>query len=640
METQSAYDTNTRHQHGEGEDDQPQEKQSVLKKVKAKAKKIKDTIKKHGPGHHHDHGNDQYHEGHIPDDHDLDEEDDDDEEEEIVQDPEVHGAPMYESAATKNVVSGQPEDLSRPGITNFDRQDALPTNPLASREISENYYTGNHGIKDNDHPNSTFSVHGAPMYESAAAKNVAPGQQDYLSRPGITDFETSKALPVDPLASTERSENYYTGNYETKRNDPPHSAVTGLEAPLVREQPRVDSGKTNDTIEEPLAPQITPLPSSYQVKDDDPTRTFVHGGDEYPGQEKVNLQRPTGLEEDDAAPKNTFDAYTTTNYQTKVTDPTGEGGEATGIAPLLHSMDKMKIYDEQGTGTGQNLPSATQARASDLAFATGTHDQFSPEPTRPLRTEPTPQEQTHNVDKASNQSSYTEKISSATSAIADKAVSAKNIVASKLGYGEKDQAQFQSPTTTNESREGQDTTKQASAMDYGKKVAATVTDKLSPVYKKATGAGSAVMSKLHGPGAGTATGVETEQVQDQDKGVSVKSYIADKFKPGDEDRALSEVISEVLSPGAEKETRARGKVTESEEVARRLGTGDETNERAGSGSMSSPTQSVVDKLKGAVGSWFGKGEGPQGTQQAHNSSYETTDSSSSAVGRTLQESGN
>ncbi|KAK8657202.1 hypothetical protein V6N13_035454 [Hibiscus sabdariffa] len=629
METQSAYDTNIRQQHGEGEDDQHQEKQSVLKKVKAKAKKIKDTIKKHGPGHHHDQGNDQYHEGHIPDDHDLDQEDDDDEEEEIVQDPELHGAPMYESAATRNVVSGQPEDLSRPGITNFDRQDALPTDPLASREMSENYYTGNHGIKDNDPPNSTFSVHGAPMYESAAAKNVAPG---------VANFETSKALPADPLASRETSENYDTGNYETEHNDPPQIVVTGLEAPT-----RTDFAKTTDTVEEPLAPQITPLPSSYQVKDDDPTKTFVHGGDEYPGQEKVNLQRPKGLEEDDAAPKNTFDAYTTTNYQTKVTDPTGEGGEATGIAPLLHSMDKMKIYDEQGTGTGQNLPSATQARASDLAFATGTHDQFSPEPTGPLRTEPTPQGQTLNVDKPSNQSSYTEKISSATSAIADKAVSAKNIVASKLGYGEKDQAQSQSPTTTNESREGQDTTKQASAMDYGKKVAATVTEKLSPVYKKATGAGSAVMSKLQGPGTGTATKVETEQVQDQDKGVSVKSYIADKFKPGDEDRALSEVISEALqkrkedSPEAEKETRARGKVTESEEVARRLGTGDETNERAGSGSLNSPTQSVVDKLKGAVGSWFGKGEGPQGTQQAHSSSYETTDS---AVGRTLQESGN
>ncbi|XP_038994063.1 low-temperature-induced 65 kDa protein-like [Hibiscus syriacus] len=453
MDTQSAYDTNIRHQHGEDDDDQHHEKHSVLEKVKAKAKKMKDTIKKHGPGHHH--------EGHIPDDHDLDEEDDDEEEEEIVQDPEVHGGPMYESAAVKNVVSGQPEDLSRTGITNFDRLDALPTDPLASRE--------------------------------------------------------------------------------RKRT------VGGLEAPLMREQPRVGFGKTTDTVGEPPAPlQNTPFPSSYQVKDDNPSKTFVHGVDEYPGQPKVNLQRPKGLEEDATAPKDTADAYSTTNYQTKVTDPTREGGEATGIAPILHSMDKMKIYDENDTGKKRN------------------------------------------VDKPMNQSSYTEKISSATSAIAEKAVSAKNIVASKLGYGEKD------PTTANELREGRDTTKQASA------------------------------TKLHGSGSGTATEVETEQVKDRDKGVSVKSYIAEKFKPGDDDRALSEVISETFQKRKE-DTPSRGKVTESEEVANRLGTGDGTNERVGSGSMNSPTNSVVDKLKGAVGSWFGS---------------DTTGSSNSGDSRTLQESGN
>ncbi|KAE8704711.1 Pentatricopeptide repeat (PPR) superfamily protein [Hibiscus syriacus] len=891
METQSAYDGNIRHQHGEGGDDLHQEKQSVLRKVTAKAKKIKDTIKKHSPGHHHDHGNDEYREGQIPDDHDVDEEDDNGEEE-IVQNPEVHGAPlnesaaakkvvygqpadlsrpgitnvetskplptdliasrersenynignyetkhndppnsadsgleaplvgeqprvdfgkttdtveeplapMYKSAAAKNVVSDQPEDLSRPGITNFETSKALPTDPLASRERSENYNTGNYETKQHNPPNSTVSGLEAPlvgeqprvdfgkttdtveeplapmndstasknvlsgqpeelsrpeitnfeaskalptdplasrersenyytgnyetthidpsnvvsgleaplvrdqprvdfgkttdtveeplgsMNDSAAAKNAVSGQPDDLSRLGITSFETSKALPTDPLASRKRSENYYTGNYETKHNDPLNNAVSGLEAPLVKDQPRVDIGGTTDTVEEPLAPTyesagaknavfgqsedlsrpgITnfktpkalptdPLPSgersenyytgNYETKHD-PLNSAVSGLDAPQGreqprvdfgktadtveeplapqkhsssfklskQQKVNLQRPKGLDEDDAVPKDTFDAYTE------------KGGEATGIAPILHSIDKMKIYDEHDTGREQNLPSATQPKSSELSFPTGTHDQFSPEPTRPLGTVPTPQEHTHNVDKPSNRGSYTEKISSATSAAVDKAVPDKNIVASKLGYDEKDQAQCQSP---NESREGQNTTKQESAIDYGK------TDKPSPVYEEAAGAGTTVMPKVHGPGSGTATGVETEKVQDQDKGESqsVKSYIAEKFKPGDEDRALSEVLSEALqkrsedSPEAEKETRASVKVTESKEVA--------TPEKT------SPTQSMVDKLKGAVGSWFGKGEGNQRTQQTHGSSYDTTGSSASADGRTLQESGN
>jgi len=77
--------------HGTVEHHDEHEKKSVLKKVKAKAKKIKDTITKHG---HHDdheqgHGHDQYQyeNQHIPDDHDLDEED------EVDEDPEIHGAP-------------------------------------------------------------------------------------------------------------------------------------------------------------------------------------------------------------------------------------------------------------------------------------------------------------------------------------------------------------------------------------------------------------------------------------------------------------------------------------------------------------------------------------------------------------------
>ncbi|XWS50524.1 hypothetical protein CRYUN_Cryun12cG0094100 [Craigia yunnanensis] len=326
MDTQTAYPHGYNqehdphivgHQHGEGEDEHHHEKKSVLKKVRAKAKRIKDTIKKHGHGHghnhDHDHGHD-YHEGHVPDDLVLDEEDD--EEEEIVEDPGVQGAPMYGSAAVKSVVSGQPEDLSHPGIT----------------------------------------------------------------------YERSKAMFPDPLAPTKNSETFYPGNCKTKENDPANSTVPGLEA-LVTEQPRVNFGKTTIIVEEPLAPQNTDVRSSHQSNDDNPTKTFVHGQEEYPGQPKVNLQRPKGLEEDPAAPKDTLDAYTTTNYQTKVTDPTGKGGEATGITSILHSLDKMNVHDEPDTGKEHNFPPGTHHRSSELSFPTGSNDQFSPEPIAPLPTE-------------------------------------------------------------------------------------------------------------------------------------------------------------------------------------------------------------------------------------------------------------
>ncbi|KAK6262317.1 hypothetical protein QUC31_008133 [Theobroma cacao] len=590
MDTQTAYPRgyNQKHDpniigHHHGEDKHHHEKKSVLKKVKAKAKKIKDTITKHGHGHNHDHDDHghQYHEGHIPDDHDLDGGDDD--KEEIVDDPEVHRPPMYESAAARVIVSGQQKDLSHAGIT----------------------------------------------------------------------YGMSKALRPDPLAPRDSSETFYSGNDKTKYyNDPAMSSVPGLKA-LATEQPRVNSLKTTVTVEEPLAPQNTPMPrTSHQSKDANPTRTFLHGQEEYPGQPKVNLQGPKGLEEDPAAPEDTPHAYTTTNYQSKVTDPTGKGGEATGITPILHSLDKMKIYDEQNTGREQNLPPGTHHRSSKLTFPMGSHDQFSPEPTPaiPIKTpeksplvsetmETTkPEEHVHNIpsDKQSNLTSYSEKISSATSAIAGKAESAKDTVASKLGYGEKDQ------TPANESHEGQGATKLASAVDYGKKMAVAVTEKLSPVYEKVAEVGSTVVSKLHGPGTGTASEVHTE-VEEQDEGVSMKGYIAEKLRPGDEDRALSEVITDALhkrKEDPEKETRPREKVIESVEVSRRLGTGDERDERAGSGSVNSPTTGVVDKLKGAVGSWFGKGEESPGIQQAHGSSYGNEGFSSSTGERRLQESGN
>ncbi|XP_022737370.1 low-temperature-induced 65 kDa protein-like [Durio zibethinus] len=594
MDTQSAYprgysqehDPNiVGHQHGDGEDEHHHEKKSVLKKVKAKAKKIKDTIKKHGHGynqdhdygHNHDHDYDhEYHDGHVPEHHDLDDEDED--EQEIVEDPEVHGAPIYESAAVKSVVSGQSEELSRPGIT----------------------------------------------------------------------YERLMAMDPDPLPPSESAETFYSGNYKTEDSDPTNRSVPGLKV-QVTEQPRVNFEKTTAIVVEPIAPPNTPVSSSHRSKDANPTKTFVHGQEENARQPKVNLQRPKGLEEDPAAPKDTPNAYTTTNYQTKITDPSGKGGEATGITPILHSLDKMNIHNKQDTEREENFPPGTHHRASHLSFPTGSHDQFSPEPTTPLPIEtsenPTllsetmdtskPQEHSRNVtsDKPSNQSSYTEKISSATSAVTDKAVSAKNIIASKLGYGEKDQ------TTINESHEGQDATKQASAIDYGKKMAAIVTEKLTPVCEKVTEAGGNVKSKLHGPGTGTASEVGTEALE-RDKGVSMKGYIAEKLRPSEGDRALSEVILDALhkrNENPEKETMARGKVTESEEVARRLGIRDERDERPGSSAVNSPNKGVVDKLKGAVGSWFGKREESQEIQQAYDSSYGNAGFSCSAVERRLEE---
>jgi hypothetical protein len=237
------------------------------------------------------------------------------------------------------------------------------------------------------------------------------------------------------------------------------------------------------------------------------------------------------------------------------------GGEVAGITPILQSFVKMNVHDEpdpKSAGVADhNLPISTGNQFTNLP--TGSHDQFSPEPVPPepeakaFRDKPQlPESFTTKLEnyphddisgEPSNQSSYAEKISSAaTSAIADKAISESNVVASKLGYGEKDD------TTRNEDKGGV---------------------------------------------------------------VSVKDYVLEKLRPGDEDRALSELISDALHkqrrPEEPEKAKMRpvGKVTESKEVASRLGTKDENyGKRTQSSYLDSQGTGVVDKLKGAVGSWF------------------------------------
>lgn len=179
------------------------------------------------------------------------------------------------------------------------------------------------------------------------------------------------------------------------------------------------------------------------------------------------------------------------------------------------------------------------------------------------------------------------KISSTTSAVADKALSAKNVVASKLGYGV--------------GQEGKPVSE--SATEY----AHIAAEKLAPVYEKIAGASTAVMSKVQGGSGGGDSG--------PGKGSSVREYLAEKFRPGDEDRALSEAITDTLSKkGSRGKERAMGKVTESEEVAARLGR-TEDSKREGEDAVAAGEESsgrgVMDRVIDAVGLWLGKSEGMQ-----------------------------
>lgn len=107
----------------------------------------------------------------------------------------------------------------------------------------------------------------------------------------------------------------------------------------------------------------------------------------------------------------------------------------------------------------------------------------------------------------------------------------------------------------------------------------------------------------------TGSGTETKNGdKDHAKRVPVKDYLAEKLRPGEEDKALSEVISETLHKKKEEPVKK-------EDVE--LASGNEKSEKVSEETnVESPGKGMVDRFKGAVGSWFYTSEekqSPQGT---------------------------
>ncbi|VVB04600.1 unnamed protein product [Arabis nemorensis] len=99
-----------------------------------------------------------------------------------------------------------------------------------------------------------------------------------------------------------------------------------------------------------------------------------------------------------------------------------------------------------------------------------------------------------------------------------------------------------------------------------KTVTETVTEKLAPAYAKVSDATQAITKKIQDMAFPESTEPEEESndiseintagtnqpagfnTKVWDKGVSMKEYIIQKFEPGEDDRALSQVISKAISP--------------------------------------------------------------------------------------------
>ncbi|XP_017250957.1 low-temperature-induced 65 kDa protein [Daucus carota subsp. sativus] len=630
----------------EGHSEAHHEKPSVLKKVKAKAKKIKNTLTKHGHEHEHDHDHD----------HDEYEEDEDDE---MVKDPEIHGAPIYESAAVRSATlsSGQPA-AGPAGGTNLDRPSMVgprydspfvdpETRPFVQWQADEEH--GKHLLEEHKH---------APLPCKLVDTRTGEDVYHELPHKGI---------------------NTRTGRDVREERENPDQ-VGGRN---VMEGIRGGIGSTCFDVD-PQGPDIRTHPSNVQVKTIDPAG---RGSEEAEGITPVIQSfNEMGISEE------------------KPERERGEGGRLyTGshnqFAPEpLPSQSSSYVPKSGNAANPQDMPGDIYDPASKSSSYSG---KFISDSVPKSYDAANPQDLPEDTYEPSNKgSTYTEKITSASaaaaSAIADTAQSAKNVISSKIGQMRQPGEGNKSGSVTGEGKSGSVTgegNKSGSvtetASDYAHKIAATVTDTLAPVYGKVVGVGSAATSKLSGLGAettqesgGNATskvsglGAETTQESGgnagQDKGVSVKEYWVEKLKPGEEDKVLSTMITESFSkpkgekteevpsggggrsisqivsdavhkrePEESEQHKPMGKVTESEEVAKRLGTGEEGSglENIGTGA------GVVNKLTGAIGSWFGgqggRAQSTPGTTLADDNEGAMGKNAEGVAGeRRLQESSN
>ncbi|KAH9603483.1 hypothetical protein KSS87_009999, partial [Heliosperma pusillum] len=313
---------------------------------------------------------------------------------------------------------------------------------------------------------------------------------------------------------------------------------------------RTDTGRSEMSEEQPYVPKNTPVmahsghhhngvPGTRETRDPERKLGEVH-------------DRTTNLEKDPQAPRDVGETRHAENYQSKVIDPTGRGGEEIGVTPIAHQLGKMSIHDDSTRKTDSDVRTGQQEH---LQARLG-NDQLSPERQFDA-TRSSGQGLLHEQEQKPE--SYTEKISSVASEIAHKANQATGTVTSMLGYSTSSETPTNVSTLPSgyaESHEGQ-----------------TVTP---------------------------------------DKGVSLKEYLVEKLKPSEEDKALSK---ENPVEGGQEETKegvvVKGKVTESEEVANRLGRSEDTDYDGVGPGLASPGKSVMNRIMDAAGSWFNKSGEPQ-----------------------------
>ncbi|KAI3859527.1 hypothetical protein MKX03_015332 [Papaver bracteatum] len=571
------------------EQDEPvvEKKPSYMNRVKAKARKIRDSIGSKMQNH----------------DHELDEEDQFDHDA-PENEPEIHVEPKHESPAfttgSDNLNTGAtPSNLAKHGDAETTREyggeEGVPEPKKFSSEHAESCPTGlnfgektntdqtksNLGVPSVEEPNTDLDVTSTPLeVEKAAVIREIDSRPtlDFDEPSAEVPLEDEKTAVISELNSTiprVDSEKPYKWNLESNLEITPEleaekaAVITEINSSI----PRMDSEKPYTSSMEANSSESTPLEVVDKANVAPTWMDF----------EKENAEQTTNL----------FGIGASENHHSEVTGLTDAGAkEADVVEPMTRSFGEIDITGEPEsafTGTDGHdkfsSDSITHPTATNKSIDVENAEDFYEAKSDNMNVDEEP-----NVDPI-----YTEKKPSAPAAIANTAastiigtaVSAKDVVASKLGYKGND--------TVTEDAQATDTEGTRSIDEETK----SSTENLAPVYEKFGGAGTGdVTEKDTSSVAGTG----------HNTGGSVKDYLVEKLSPADEGKPLLEVFSEVMHKPKEefpeKIAENMDKVTESPEVTKRLGTDERGYERDEDESFGTDGGSL-----GGGGGSFGGGPG-------------------------------
>ncbi|KEH43709.1 low-temperature-induced 65 kDa protein [Medicago truncatula] len=337
------------------------EKKSVMSRVKAKARKVRDSIKKHGQNVF-DHGSGHDTETqHIPDD-----DGDLDEDKPIVQDQKNREVP------------------------NYDSEDVKSATPTPESEKVENL--GNSGIGFEGTKFTGQEPHHAPLVEGVSSTTETTDKAEtFVLEDKVekreANLERQIDLEEDSQEQGSRAEAYTFPTYQTKDTNPNEEGsdeikdITPLEESLERMNVHDESKPTTEPkIQSYVAD--TEYPSDVKSHDQfvphftDATKTQ----NEYPQETlSTDINRDQKiLEEDSQDQGSRTETYIHPNYQTKDTDPSGaESNETKDITPLEESLERMNVHDDEPNPTTETK---IQPFVTDIEYpsAAGSHDQFAP----------------------------------------------------------------------------------------------------------------------------------------------------------------------------------------------------------------------------------------------------------------------